>query len=674
MPTDSYGARLEPFGTYEGEGVIRLCLDLEVGGAIYRFTDGPAFEVEHLGETLVYEEGLEADVDLAMGDESEASVPVTLIAGIDWAELVESGHLTSGNRATLLRWREGTAFSRRQIVLVGEIDAPTFGEQGEPLAFSVNAIPLTDTATFPPPGWVVDSESWPNFHESVEGRVYPFVFGTPGYHPDHRIAATPALLVDTTWNAWRYLIAGHEVRATRVWWRDKAESTSVWRLADVEHIADGRGHVCATFLAPSTVGASDWLDPNLEHDVVICWSPCPGAALRVVTQGGYLDGETFTLTDHNGTAWVFEFNVSGAHVVGAGNIEIDISADTEPDDAKQVCDRIIAAINEHSPFRARFSFTTTTQADPPPSAPNAVMHILNPHPGSAGNVGITDTVATAFFGPAFNADMDGGADEDERGGIQSPHRGQRAAEGAGELLSLLLGYSSLPVDAAAVAAVAPRLDRLVKVAGYIEEPVVPLEWLRAHLLGELAPVTLTMGPDGVRPLLWEPPASLDAIGTVLDADELDIERLGPVEFTGTGEIINKCSIEYSFSIADDTYRSKYTAGGATDENPSATRHRSRVRFGERSESLQSDILYDPRSAAYACHWRTAEKSRPRMRAAYEVNADLVCHLLPGDPVLVTDSAMHWTERPWFVVSIRDAGGPTVELLLESIDPDRLGAV
>jgi hypothetical protein len=648
MPTSHYTDRLSPT-----TGEVRFLLDLEIAGHVFRVADAPA-EVEHEdGTTLVYREGLAVDYDVAMtalGDSGgEESIQVSLVlAGVDFAELAAAGHDLAAGTGQLSRWVEGTTYGERQLLLDGAVSEPTYGAEGEEFSFSLASLPVEDRASWPPADAVVDSTTWPKAHENTEGARYPWILGCPGWvdagEASKRTPGSPALLVDVTADTW--LIAGHSVRATHVWWTNKGDPYSPFQLAVVAHLTDGRGRRIAYI-----TGLEATLDPDYERDVWVSWAPLACGILRVPAQAALLDNETFTISDGAST-FVFEFNVSGAAVIGGGNVEVDVSGDTTP---AEVVDTIVEAVTGQGTLLGRPGlFASALFAD---------VYVVNQSPGAgARNTVITETVASGTFAVIYG--MHGGLDEDERGGITG-NNGQRTIEGAGDLLAYMLSRSTLSVDTAEVAGVRRQLNEVARVAAYVDEQVKPLEWLRSHLL-EIVPLALVMGPEGVRPVLWDSRqiTAADA-GTELDADLFDVERVGPVEVGGDDDVVNSVTLQWGLNAAKDEYRHTTAISGASSSN--AQCRASHIRYGERSRTLESDIIFDSDTAARVVAWITSAYSSPSHRVTYSAPRSRVLHLLPGDLVTVVDSELHWNGKPFRVVEVRDEGSGDLELTLQSIE-------
>lgn len=644
MPTSLYRDRLTP-----GTATVHYLLDLEVAGHVFRVAD-EALEVVHEdGTTLQYGEGLDVDYEtqLALLSDSagDVSVPVALVlTGVDWADRVARGYDLAAGRATLSRWAEGTTYGARQLLVEGAVSSPTFGALNEPLAFSIVSQPINDHATFPPTDAVVDETTWPYRHPDADGAVYPSVFGCPGWMDaapvSGSVPGSPALCVDQRTDTW--LVAGHRVRAASVWWRNIADPISVWLKATVSHTTDGLGRQVAV-----VSGLEANLDPDYPRDVWLSWAPLARGVIRVPPQAALNDNETFTISDGD-TSYVFEFNVSGAAVIT--NIEVDVSGSTTPADVRAV---MVDAINGNGTLRAVLGRVSTSLI--------ADVWIINTKPGSAGNVAITDTVLSGTWDITYG--MEGGLDADERGGMQGLNSGL-ALEGAGELLQYMLAQGTLPIDVQAFASVRSTLDALVRCSGYIDEPVVPLDWVRAHLL-ELLPVSLIVGPGGVRPIVWDTVDVASKVVVALDADQLQIERSSSVELGAVEDLVNDVSLTWCLDAARDTYQRTTSLSGSSSSATWACRT-SFARYGSLQRVVESDLVYDGASAAAVVGWMTSALALPSMRVSYTALPDRVVSLLPGDVVTISDAEMHWAAKLFHVTGLRDSGD-AVELTLRSIE-------
>lgn len=178
------------------------------------------------------------------------SLSLVLPAGIDPAALP---------RATgeLSRWIPGTDLSRRRAVLAGRLRDPEWGEDGEPVAFTLEDQPWQGSARHPSRVARVDGTTWPDSIDQLQeahlGALYPTVIGRPGAISDgSRVSATPARWVwheptipgaYTEFTGLVLVVAGHHVSAERCYLICD-EHPGAWR-APVFNGTDGRGNAVA---------------------------------------------------------------------------------------------------------------------------------------------------------------------------------------------------------------------------------------------------------------------------------------------------------------------------------------------------------------------------------------------------------------------------------------------
>jgi hypothetical protein len=644
VPTSDQIDRLPPTTSS-----VYLLLDLTIAGHTYRIAD-EYLEVAHEdGTTLVYVEGLSADAESSAAffadSLGEVSMPVSVVVpDIDWAELVGAGHDLAAGRATLSRWADGTTYGQRQVLIRGQVSEPSFGALGEPLSFSLSTAPIDDGGIWPPSGAVVDSETWPNAHETAEGKRYPWVFGCPGWwdaSDGGRVQGTPALCIDVDQDYW--LIAGHPVKATSVWWRNMADPTSYWQLANV-----GSGATGFTDARNNTISYIQNLGIDLGGDVGVdvwvSWSPLPCGWILTPNGAALVDGETFDIDD-GATAITFEFDSGGG--VGGGNVAVTFAGG---DTATQIGEAIIAAVNAQDWTIRAIRGANTTQF-------RVVM--VNTQPGTAGNVSITDTVASGLF---THAGMEGGLNEATRGGLAGR---SGAIEGAGELLEWWLGRTTLDVDRGMLASLRSRLDAY-RVSGYVDEQVVPWSWVQSHLL-DLLPVSFVVGASGLQPVLWRYHASeIDAVFR-FDVDLLEAERTGAVEVGDPTDVANVLTLNWCLRADEDEHVRSTTLDGSEPGSGTYAARLSYLRYGRRERVTDTDLVYDPGTAGRILGWQSYAYGLPALHVSYEVPRSGAMHLLLGDVVSVTDDELHFDDRRFHVVGLRDEGSGSLEIALRSLE-------
>jgi hypothetical protein len=299
-------------------------LVLTYAGREFRFaTEGIVVESGG-GELLPFEGTLgPIDIEEAFDFLSESaefpSVSIQVVFPVDVAELIEQGHDLAASTGELSLLLDGNQWESRRVFLRGEVSQPQYGAEGEPIDFSLERLPLDDSALFPPPGLVVSSTSQPDAPEGSIGKTYPWVFGEVGATVDEAgvtIAAyaTPGFQVDILTGPGGHreiLIAGHHVNATTVNIYNKTANQNMSAQPVTNH-TDSLGQAFAYTQFTTGAGSDDkdeysidWTGsggsyPNLHHDGPLerstttdpssegetCSGSCSRKALSMSTQGG----------------------------------------------------------------------------------------------------------------------------------------------------------------------------------------------------------------------------------------------------------------------------------------------------------------------------------------------------------------------------------------------------
>lgn len=249
--------------------------------------------------------------------------------------------------------------------------------------------------------------------------------------------------------------------------------------------------------------------------------------------------------------------------------------------------------------------------------------------------------------------------------------GTTVVQSAGALMQWMLDRSTSGVDRGRWAAVASKLTRYT-LAGYIDAPVSPTEWIEDNVL-PLVPVTLVDGPSGRYPVLWR--------YTATASDAVDHIEFGPgVTRVGriTYPLLNRDRVnEVRFDFAKrakngQAYRSVAVvaeSAGSSEEYPSRRALLSKARSGMRAVQLDSDIVYDQATALLVCRDVLARDGLSQRLVSYQLPQQYG-HLVVSDVVTLTDAGRHFTDLVGLVQGIEWEGDTlTVELLLIE-DPDR----
>lgn len=206
-------------------GRAHWLLELEVNGAWRRYASAGLEVTSYDGTTYRYREGVDPlNVALSSAGSVDAAQGITLYAEDQWDELARLGVVMSRSRAVLRHWVEGTALEDALVIIRGRVYGWTYEERHQPVRFSIRRSVRELSRTFPSPGMVVDSTTWPvragyTFDAEIVGMYYPIVIGNPGLvSAGVTVAATEALLVELhgTLTDHRMLVAGHRVATTTV--------------------------------------------------------------------------------------------------------------------------------------------------------------------------------------------------------------------------------------------------------------------------------------------------------------------------------------------------------------------------------------------------------------------------------------------------------------------------
>lgn len=156
-------------------------LDVEIDGAVYRWSDAALEVVNAEGDTLDYASGL-GDLDVAQG-QSGIGVEV-LDPTVDWPTLARE---IDGRRAILRRWVEGSILEQAEVYAFGEAVNVGFGGRTEPVSFAIEDVSGSEGSLgtqVPDVLARVDETTWPVDSGHVAGTgggTYPVIFGFPGW-------------------------------------------------------------------------------------------------------------------------------------------------------------------------------------------------------------------------------------------------------------------------------------------------------------------------------------------------------------------------------------------------------------------------------------------------------------------------------------------------------------
>lgn len=203
-------------------------LEVRFAGREWRWSSLPIDVTNAAGETLRFHGGLDLrsleDELAVMTSEPEvlsASFDVLWPEGQDLAELIGWGHDFGSATGELAVIVSGSTYENRQVVIDGRVIEPEYGEQYEPVSFSLEALPwqaaqrfastragvVTRTTTFTPYSpWEAIRRMTPvRISTALEvdyGKRYPLVIGAPGNFIDvdgteKNVPGSPVIVTNT---------------------------------------------------------------------------------------------------------------------------------------------------------------------------------------------------------------------------------------------------------------------------------------------------------------------------------------------------------------------------------------------------------------------------------------------------------------------------------------------
>lgn len=193
-------------------------------------------------------------LDLFSASPQTISIPFEVhIPGVSIPDLIRRGTDISAGRGELSRWVEGTSWSQRQVLVVGDLIEPVYGAADEPWSFSLSSGPFEDRSSTIDPDMIIDGTSWPSADQAAYGNTYPTVVGTPGWRGvagEPLIAGTPGYIVRVQQATAWVLLAGHEVASEEVWVRNVDKDLG-WTPRPVVLVRDGRNRTVSVAEIPN---------------------------------------------------------------------------------------------------------------------------------------------------------------------------------------------------------------------------------------------------------------------------------------------------------------------------------------------------------------------------------------------------------------------------------------
>ena len=239
---------------------------------------------------------------------------------------------------------------------------------------------------------------------------------------------------------------------------------------------------------------------------------------------------------------------------------------------------------------------------------------------------------------------------------------------AGEVLEYLLDQTGLEVDKPRFYTIMDYLNQY-EISGYISERVKPLEWITDNLL-PILPVSITVGTDGIYPILWQSDVPSNSVQTLLTNGQ-GCQRTSNVRYDRSN-LANDIKLSFALNGESNEYLRylKITADEQVDvmvdrriEYANTYVKISQNRYGKKSKEITTDIVFEDTTAGLILSWMSKAFSFPTKTVSYSVDKKYL-YLNIGDIVLLTDDELHITEKPCYVKRIKyDLISPDIELLI-----------
>ena len=230
---------------------------LDLDGTRWRFADDVLTVDDANGSTWSYASGLDAMVLEHAPTEGDVAIRVVVRSGEDWPLHAAQGYHLEGRTAVLRRWWSGLELERARVHIAGLIEGVVMADPSAPntITFSIKRTSSRDAEIVPAATQVVDDSTWPiealyTIQESTKGSFYPVIIGAPGGSNisdllPNPVPTTPALYAEVLSLGSKYVVAGHRVQATNVYFYNMDNSATLGASAQVIQSEDLLGQPVA---------------------------------------------------------------------------------------------------------------------------------------------------------------------------------------------------------------------------------------------------------------------------------------------------------------------------------------------------------------------------------------------------------------------------------------------
>ena len=262
---------------------------------------------------------------------------------------------------------------------------------------------------------------------------------------------------------------------------------------------------------------------------------------------------------------------------------------------------------------------------------------------------------------------------DVKGGYPSPYN-EGALEGGLDIVLWCLEMVTKDIDYDAFFALMPIINKY-KFAGYINEPINPIEFITNHII-DFLPIDLQVGPKGIRPI-WD--ISISG-GYVTATESITADpsffRITPLETsTDYSSIVNELLFDFAKNSIKDKYSQVvrilpdapfFNRQGRWFKFSNEYAYKSFNLFGRRSIGLESDFIYDYETAVQVAEDYIKKNSLPARKIVYSA-APKYGYLWIGDIVELTDTDINLSSTKCQIIGKKWTGSNwELTLKLENI--------
>lgn len=239
-------ARLAP-----GAGEVWTVVSLTVGGRTWRFALAQFEAEDDAGDPVEVTGGLvecRVSEPASVGSQTATgSISFRALWPTPIGDLVAAGVELAGMVGEVARWREGTSWDARRVVLDGRVRSPVYGDATEALAGTIEA-DVDDDSALQEPLARVSSATWnaARYADADEGRPYPIAIGCPGLDPQDADGwhTSGQLVFGEAEAYWQVgIISVGPIDATEVWINSDGDTDGA--LVPVRHRTDALGRMVA---------------------------------------------------------------------------------------------------------------------------------------------------------------------------------------------------------------------------------------------------------------------------------------------------------------------------------------------------------------------------------------------------------------------------------------------